>query len=449
MNNANRRLLWAGLSTLVMGGAMSNVANALPAFSRQTGDDCAACHVGGFGPQLTPHGIQFKLGGYVDSDGKGGHIPASAMLVANYTHNSKDLPEDEVPENFKENNNLAIQEVAGFLAGRITDHVGSFAQLTYSDIDRKTALDNVDLRVVGQLNDTVNVGVSINNNPSVQDPFNTLPTWRFPYTGSDLSMGPDYAPLLDDQIAGTVYGATAYAYTEDGLYGEFGLYRSFGEGPLDTFNLEPGQEINGAAPYARLAYFQDLRKSAFSVGLVGMSARLADYGATGPEDKYTDYGVDASYQFLGNRSHVCSVETAYLHEKQDLKASYDAGGADSANATLNQFTLTGSYYYAQTYGVSARYFNTTGSTDNLRYAPVDEADNFIRKGKPDSSGYMLQADFTPFGKEDSWNEPFANVRVGLQYTAYNKVNGASSNYDGGGRDASDDDNVALFVWSSI
>lgn len=441
MKIGTRRLLLAGISTAVLGTTVSGVANALPAFSRQTGDDCASCHVGGFGPQLTPHGMKFKMGGYTESDGKS-HAPVSAMLVANYTHLSKDLPEEEIPKHFDENNNAAIQEVAGFLAGRIAEHVGSFAQLTYSDIDRKIALDNVDLRVAGQLNDSVSYGVSVNNNPGVQDPFNTLPVWRAPFTSSDLTMGPDNAPLLDDQLGGTVYGATAYAYTESGLYGEVGLYRSFGLGPIDTFNLEPGMEIKGSAPYARVAWLQDMHKSAFSVGVVAMSANLAEYNTSGPKDKFTDVGVDANYQYLGNRSNICTLDMAYIHEKRDINlvTDEDTGDTEKLSNTLNQFTMTASYYYAQTYGFTARYFNTTGSADDMLYDVT---------GKPDSSGYTLQWDVTPFGKESSWKAPNANVRVGVQYTAYNKVNGASKNYDGEGRDAADDNSVALFIWSSI
>ena len=51
-------------------GAFAPAAHPLPSFARQTGSDCAACHVGGYGPQLTPYGIKFKLGGYLDSNGK-------------------------------------------------------------------------------------------------------------------------------------------------------------------------------------------------------------------------------------------------------------------------------------------------------------------------------------------------------------------------------------------
>ncbi|MBV8069848.1 MAG: hypothetical protein JO270_08095, partial [Acidobacteriaceae bacterium] len=36
----------------------------LPSYARQTGQRCAACHVGGNWPQLTPWGRFFKLAGY-------------------------------------------------------------------------------------------------------------------------------------------------------------------------------------------------------------------------------------------------------------------------------------------------------------------------------------------------------------------------------------------------
>ena len=39
-------------------------AEALPSFAAQTGQPCTACHIGGFGPQLTPLGTAFKIGGY-------------------------------------------------------------------------------------------------------------------------------------------------------------------------------------------------------------------------------------------------------------------------------------------------------------------------------------------------------------------------------------------------
>ena len=58
-------LLAALLLLLVVAGN----AAAVPSYARQTGQECAACHIGGFGPQLTPYGIKFKLGGYTETGG--------------------------------------------------------------------------------------------------------------------------------------------------------------------------------------------------------------------------------------------------------------------------------------------------------------------------------------------------------------------------------------------
>jgi hypothetical protein len=53
----------------------------------------------------------------------------------------------------------------------------------------------------------------------------------------------------------------------------------------------------------------------------------------------------------------------------------------------------------------------------------------------------------PFGKEDSWARPFINWKLGLQYYIYTKFNGTTSNYDGFGRNASDNNTLFLYLWT--
>ena len=227
-------------------------------------------------------------------------------------------------------------------------------------------------------------------------------------------------PHPDDSefgVAGTVWGITAYTQMHNGIYAELGGYKSFSESFLDNINVEPGQKINGLAPYWRLAYSKDMHKQVFSVGLVGMFAKLRDYGTSGPDDKYTDIGIDGHYQFLGTRKHIISVDGSFINESQNI------AGEDKTH--LNQFNLAGSYYYDKSYGGTMRYFNTTGIN-----------------GTADTNGLMLQADWTPFGKEDSPYAPWVNLRVGLQYTLYNKLNGDSSN-------ASDGNTIMAFVWAAL
>src|SRR5438105_4380242 len=52
------------MATLFLSFCLLPQAYGLPSFARQTGQKCAACHVGGNWPQLTPWGRFFKLSGY-------------------------------------------------------------------------------------------------------------------------------------------------------------------------------------------------------------------------------------------------------------------------------------------------------------------------------------------------------------------------------------------------
>ena len=45
--------------------------------------------------------------------------------------------------------------------------------------------------------------------------------------------------------------------------------------------------------------------------------------------------------------------------------------------------------------------------------------------------------------------PYFNARVGLQYIWYNKFNGASSNYDGFGRNAKDNNTLFAYLWFAM
>jgi len=91
-------------------------------------------------------------------------------------------------------------------------------------------------------------------------------------------------------------------------------------------------------------------------------------------------------------------------------------------------------------GAALRYL---GSRDALLYVAN-------RTEKPDSSGFLFQIDGTPFGKPDaSPYGPWVNVRVGLQYSAYTKFNGAGRNFDGLGTNAGDNDALRLFIWTAF
>src|SRR5271154_825477 len=74
-------------------------ARAVPSFAAQTGQPCTACHIGGFGPQLTPFGRAFKIGGYTQTGGKGvlSQIPLAAAFLGSFTHTQSGQPGGAAP----------------------------------------------------------------------------------------------------------------------------------------------------------------------------------------------------------------------------------------------------------------------------------------------------------------------------------------------------------------
>lgn len=435
--NRTRRPIEHPLAPLYLAcliAAASAPAHALPSFARQTGEECAACHVGSYGPQLTAHGMKFKLGGYTESDGKPGHVPLSGMLLANWTHTKTDNPAP--PDHFSGNNNLALQEASVFLGGRLADHVGSFVQATYNGIDRVFGLDQMDLRYARSFDQDgkdLLFGVSLNNNPTVQDPFNTTATWRFPFTSSDLAPSPAVAPLIDGGLEQGVLGATAYALWDGSFYGELGGYRSMSASTINKLGDEDVGKLKGTAPYWRLGYMKDLHKQMYAVGLFGLSADLDPSRTPGAGyDKYRDIGVDGTWQYLGDRKNIYALHGSYTRERSTL----DVTAPGTGKGRLTSLNLNASYTYDQTYGFTLGLFDTRGNGNAALWNTV------MGNNSPDSRGYIAQIDWTPWGKEGSWNAPWANLRLGLQYTGYSK-------FDGTGVGAHDNNSLSLFAWTSF
>jgi hypothetical protein len=152
-------------------------------------------------------------------------------------------------------------------------------------------------------------------------------------------------------------------------------------------------------------------------------------------------GIDAHYMMLGNRKHVCTAAASYIYEKQSRQGSYAAGEAEYTHGSLKSSNVSSSYFFDQTYGLTLGAFDTQGSQDALVYG-----DN--TNHRPDSRGYMVETSWTPWGKDTSWLAPWANVRVGLQYTGYTRFNGLKQNYDGTGRNASDNNTALAYLWTS-
>jgi len=455
----NGNLVFAVIAALAM-SILSEDVHAVPSFGRQTGMACEACHT--VFPELTPFGRRFKLNGYLLDNMPQVQAtnaqaqqeltlnqipPLSVMVQVSYTRMKKSVPDDTVnPPGLAQNGAAALpQQASLFYAGRIAPSLGGFIQLTYANNSSSASvgIDNVDLRYARHFSllqsDTV-FGLTLNNNPTVQDVWNTTPAWQVPFSQqSNAALTPTASSQVDGSLTGQVAGLTSYLWWNDSVYAELGGYRSARTGGKSLFpKAADGPTIDGLAPYWRLAYERLLDRSSLSFGTFGMLVKLLPATTLVPlgvsTDRFRDAGLDAQYQYIGD-DHIGSVQAVYIDERRALDATFGLlNGAANAKNTLKTFRLGGSYYYQRKWGGSLGYFSTTGTTDALFYQPA--ALTGFNMNKPDSRGWRAELDYMP------WQ----NVKMALQYVIYNKFNGGSTNYDGSGRNASSNNTLYLLAW---
>ncbi len=439
------KILFLALTGLYL---IPSVSFAVPSFARQTGMDCAACHTSF--PELTPFGREFKLNGY--TLGERQLLPLAAMMQFSMTSLAKNHDNTGAKLMMREND-PQFDVLSLFAAGKLNDHAGMFIQWTYTNnseqredgsIRGHSQLDNTDIRFVVNHDifgkNTV-FGLNLNNNPSAQDAWNTTPAWGFPFNGPNLPIpGPAFATVIDGGLGQQVAGLGGYFWYDRHLYGELSLYgnanhffRALSAGqPWDKHEVT---RVDGRDnPYWRLAWNEEWGAHSLMVGTYGMQVDIFPDNTNphGPTNRFTDTALDAQYQYLSD-PHIISLQTTYIHEKQDYKASFDptcSAGPCNTHDHLNTFKAKASYLYDRKYGASLAYFNTTGSNDAIAFST---GDNLVTK--PDNQGYVVQFDYNP------WT--FA--RVSLQYTGYTKWDG-SRQTDGLGLKPSDRNTLFLNTW---
>ena len=426
--------------------ASSSPALGLPSFAQQTGMPCAQCHTVAFGPALTAYGREFKLNGYVFGD-TGSFVPLALMMQGGYTQTRTDQPDAPAPHT-STNENLSLDQASLFYAGRISEHVGAFAQVTYSGAERSTHWDNLDVRyarglVFGETG--VVVGISVNNNPTVQDLWNSTPGWGFPYIAPALGPAPAASPLITG-LAQSVLGATAYAMIDQHLYLEAGGYRNVSDRWLGNLGLsaDDSAHVSGIAPYWRAALQFGGAERQWSVGMFGMRTAVQPDPTAPGKDGYTDIGIDATLTMSGAGPHALAANAALVREHRSLDASVVAGLSDAPSNQLTAFHADLTYALHQTWVGSVAVFDTSGTANTLLYSPAPLSGS--GSGSPDSRGYTLQLEWIPFGKLSSYMRPWVNIRTGLQYIGYTKFNGGTTNYDGFGRAARDNNTLFAYLW---
>ena len=421
----------------------------IPSFSRQTKLACSMCHAGF--PQLTPFGRLFKLNGYTltglpmitaqkDSASRveltlSPIAPLSVMALIGATNVSTPTPGTlattaELP-----------QQLSLFAATALSPHMGIFSQLTYTAQSGTIGIDNLDLRYARHMSvgdyDAI-IGATLNNNPSVQDVWNTSPAWSYPFNTASVAPSPAAATIVEGALAQSVLGLGMYTLFNNAIYAELSGYVAAPQGmtlPLDSTASNTPKSIS---PYWRVAYQHDLNESTYlMLGAFGLSSDIFPAGVTGPTNHYTDLGFDAQLERKVG-SGMLIGRGSYIHEDQTLPAFYAGVPQESQNATntLSTFKVNLSYMPSQMHTFTVGYFGINGSSDNVLYgsAPVSGS----ASGSPTSSGEIFE-----------WStNPWLNVRFGVQYVNYQKFNGGTTSYDinVGGRNASNNNTLYIYLW---
>ena len=402
----NNKLYLGLLAGTLASGLLVNQAEAVPSFSRQTNMACAACHT--VFPELNAFGRSFKLNGYTltgiaqvkakdDAAASGLQIdqipPLSAMLQVSAVHTKNGTtPSTTVG---------LPDQLSLFVAGEITPHMGSFIQLTMEQ-GTGFGMDNTDIRYANH-SGNVTYGVTLNNNPTAQDLWNSTPAWGFPFTH-----GVDASPLIangGDVLGGNVAGLGGYADWGNGFFTEVSLYKDTGAfvGPSGT-----SVGISGAAPYYRLAWSKTFTGGSYlMVGAYGMQTTLVDSTSyAGLEDKYSDTAIDMQYEHPLANSNMLSVHARYTNEKQTLDLT---GGGVSP--TLKSTRVDAIYHWGYHATATLGYANDSG---------ISGAEN---------TAVTAQYSYLP------WQ----NTKFTAQYVSYTKVAGSTAN-------ASDNNTMMLQGW---
>jgi hypothetical protein len=504
----NFRLLAAGaLVALAIGFltiGFTSPAQALPSFARQTGQPCGTCHTDF--PALTPYGRRFKLLGYTTGGGEFRTTPFSSKGAqdarAEYEKMLgyvKSLPTSTTPEADKEyvppvsmmaivglthtqaptvapptapyraNDNVVMTPFSGFWGGAITDNIGAFAQVTYSAPDPLSALsgqpadqfkhtwswDNTDVRYastarIGPLD--LIYGITANNNPTVQDVWNTTPAWSYPYAVSSLAGTPAASTMIEGAFAARVGGVGAYTFINDLLYLELTAYKTLGFNAQNSLGMNPFDgpgQFGGIAPYWRVALEPHWGRNTLMVGAFGMtmdvhpwldSSFVTGTTATLPTaDRFTDVGFDTQYQYQGD-NYWLTLRGSYIRELQQLNASFLTAGSNPTDQ-LNSLKLQASFAYGADNRVvfTGQYFNIWGTADLGLYGTDPNTGNALT---PNSDGWMAEIAYIPFGASKMIGYPWFNARIGLQYIYYNKFNGTTVA-------AQDNNTLFLHAWFAM
>jgi hypothetical protein len=444
-------------------------AEALPSFSGQTGAPCAACHLGGFGPLLTPFGIQFKVNGYTMGGGTGpwAHEPFNLQLSPSFTNLGADRP--TAPAGFG-TNNFVTPGCASFLiaAGRTFDNgtwgVGGIGKMwinltplttTHGTVKPSEAPSDFKFTkpITLKNGQPLVLGFDVNNKATEGDPWdNALYGYSYPLSFLGSNAVSNNAGPIVSSLGTSNYGTSVYAFWNNSFYAQIGIIDTMSSDWISALGKTPPPSIgfiNGSAPYYRVAWQHMWGNNYLEVGALYLDApvtRIPGIANPAAQNEFTDYGLDATYNRTFGQN-TLTVFANILHEDQNRAASFASGRSTYPTDYLNQFRIAAVYDWNTRYEAIVAYNAIFGSADPALYPATAVTGSAAHS--PDTQVVICEVNWTPNGSNTGPGFPWWNVRVGLQYRYYLEFNGGTTNYDGHGRNAADNNELLLYTMFSF
>ena len=431
-------------------------AQALPAFARQTGEPCAACHTAF--PELTPFGRRFKLSGYLmEGGGPSSHLAAMFHETFTNTQSKQDAPPSP---GLKTDDNTVLQQATALIGGKIYGDLdlGVFIQLTAYPGTGQVNLDQSDARYVKPIQlfgKDGFFGIDATNAPTMEDAWNTLSAWSFPEI-SPMFAANSIPGTHMDYLSTQVAGAGMYVFLDDKYYADVHLYGGLNKSTLEVLGEQPGPTPDiqaGAIPYWRFAFEPHWGDHYLMVGTSGLYGQTIPGGVYGVgTDKYLDLGLDSEYQYDGDKYSV-TVKASDVYETQQYNASFLSGATSNIRDWENNLHINASYVWDHTYSISAGIFDVVRSKDlNLNTIAVGGTPGTGAPfaSSPNGNGLVFDLAYIPFSHGSPWPYSTYNERFGIQYIKYNQLYGGNNNFDGTGlgrtHNAAGNNTLFLYAW---
>ena len=407
MKNRQWGVFTVGLLALV---GLTNEAQALPMFGKQTGLDCKACHLQHI-PKLNAVGRNFAASGMTqslkntDANSSGMDLNPSVMFKSIY-EKTWDLPTSsgKIKVTPTSDGDLAVPKTASlFVGGRVSEKVGAIVNLSYKDIENNSIGGKV---VYANEMDGGYWGTAVYSSDNF-GPFSGMETYN-----SSL-----YKPLKTFDMkklsnafqatnlgSGSATGVQLY-YDKDNLFrggdhvfGSLGMYAP----AQDNRYMDLSSNI---LPFARVAYEYPVGDFNLILGAFGIVGGSTVSSTEPMHINRETYGMDFQVEGMIAEKSVSLIMSNIFRNK----LTYTGVGSDleEFNDVLNDaFSVEGEVNLTPDFGVKAAYMTMNDRytyPHESKYVNIKDIDRAITIGFDYSFALYLPMKLSV---EHAWAKPY-------------------------------------------